>query len=336
MRFLSFRKINKLEAAFNDRERFQDLASELHYPVFKKKTKTQKLSVERMFKQLDLEEDNDFRRANEGISQTEETDESASDVDPEEALEKSLAESRIPLPICTICKQVMEDTFLYVPCGHAGCEDCLTSWRDASKTCHMCKRHVDMIIKLFPTETKTKEQLLLQQEQDQLVEETRQRREEQEQMPPAANTVCIEDVDEGILFSILFMSIRITFMSQQQKNISFCFCFAFFLWLCSLRLMLIDLYYTWSRILYVFLCFIPFLFLDYQPHPPMGSTTRRGHAGSSSSRATAFNAGPSQGRAKTLRANAAQRRGAPKQRGRPPGSKNIRQKLRTILEEVFY
>ena len=78
-----------------------------------------------------------------------------------------------------------------------------------------------------------------------------------------------------------------------------------------------------------------FLFVDYEP--PMGSATRRGHAGtSSSSRATDVNAGPSQGRAKTLRANAAQRRGAPKQRGRPPGSKNIRQKLRTILEEVFY
>ena len=239
MRFLSFRKINKLEAAFEDclitRERFQDLAADLHYPVFKKKTKTQKMSVERMFKQLDLEEDNDFRRANEGLSQTEETDESASDVDPEEALEKSLAESRIPLPICTICKQVMQDTFLYVPCGHAGCEECLTSWRDSAKTCHMCKRHVDMIIKLFPTETKTKEQLLLQQEQDQLVEEIQQRREEQEQMP-AAGSVRNEDVDEGILFSMLVMSIRITFYVT-TKNILFCLCSLFFLRLCLLRLM---------------------------------------------------------------------------------------------------
>jgi hypothetical protein len=219
MRFLSLRKINKLEAAFTDglitREKFQDLASDLHYPIFKKKTKTQRMSVDRMFKQLELEEDNDFRRANEGLSQTEETDESASDVDPEEALEKTLAESRSPLPICTICNQIMEDTFLYVPCGHAGCEDCLTSWRDAAKACHMCKRPVDMIIKLFPTETKTKEQLLLQQEQDQLVEEIQQRREEQMQMP-AAGSVRNEDVDQGILFSMQVMSIRITFMSQQQ------------------------------------------------------------------------------------------------------------------------
>ncbi len=64
-----------------------------------------------------------------------------------------------------------------------------------------------------------------------------------------------------------------------------------------------------------------FLFVDYEP---MGSATRRGHAGSSSSsRATAVNAGPSQGRAKTVRANAAPRRGAPKRRGRLPGSKNV-------------
>ena len=76
-----------------------------------------------------------------------------------------------------------------------------------------------------------------------------------------------------------------------------------------------------------------FLFVDYEP--PMGSATRRGHAGtSSSSRATDVNAGPSQGRAKTVRAKAAPRRGAPKRRGRPPGSKNVRMRMRTIPEEV--
>jgi hypothetical protein len=79
-----------------------------------------------------------------------------------------------------------------------------------------------MIIKLFPTETKTKEQLLLQEEQDQLVEEIQQRREEQEQMP-AAGSVRNEDVDEGILFSMLVMSIRITFYVT-TKNILFCLC----------------------------------------------------------------------------------------------------------------
>ncbi len=78
-----------------------------------------------------------------------------------------------------------------------------------------------------------------------------------------------------------------------------------------------------------------FLFVDYEQHPPMGSATRRGHAGSSSSsRATAVNAGPSQGRGKIVRANAAPRRGAPKRRGRPPGSKNVRMRMRTIPEEV--
>ncbi len=71
-----------------------------------------------------------------------------------------------------------------------------------------------------------------------------------------------------------------------------------------------------------------FLFVDYEP--PMGSATRRGHA----SRATDVNAGPSQGRAKTVRAKAAPRRGAPKRRGRPPGSKNVRMRMRTIPEEV--
>jgi hypothetical protein len=84
-----------------------------------------------------------------------------------------------------------------------------------------------MIIKLFPTETKTKEQLLLQQEQDQLVEEIQQRREEQMQMP-AEGSVRNEDVDQGILFSMQVMSIRTT-------NILFCFCSSFFLWLCLLR-----------------------------------------------------------------------------------------------------
>ena len=79
-----------------------------------------------------------------------------------------------------------------------------------------------------------------------------------------------------------------------------------------------------------------FLFADYEPR---GSATRTGHAGSSSlSRATAVNAGPSQGREgrKTVRANAEPRKGAPKRRGRPPGSKKVRKRvrMRTIPEEV--
>jgi|FrelakmetLWP11LW_1041352.scaffolds.fasta_scaffold137125_1 hypothetical protein len=72
-----------------------------------------------------------------------------------------------------------------------------------------------------------------------------------------------------------------------------------------------------------------FLFADYEP---MGSATRTGHGeSSSSSRATAVNAGPSQ----PCR-GAPKQRGAPKRRGRPPGSKNVRMRMRmrTIPEEV--
>jgi hypothetical protein len=182
------RQINKLEADFKNQiissEKFQDLASSLHVRVHKKRTKTQRLKDDRMLRQLELEEEKSFERANRGLPPIEESEDSASDIDPEEEIEKTLAENRIPLPICAICKQVMEQTFLYYPCGHAGCEECLTNWYEcpqADRKCHKCKREVKEIIQMFPTETKTREQILLQQEQDEMAEDIRRMREEQEQ-----------------------------------------------------------------------------------------------------------------------------------------------------------